>query len=154
MANSTVLRERVVAVTINDLFALISSYFGYEYSEWEDDILDLQEKWEEQGYIEIYQTPEDREYGFIKDSSLNSAGNISPYYIGLFHARVTPEGNDPLVIIKFHQEEDGTIADMKFMLSHDDFFGDREQKNNHQQLNLIWKEVDGFIQQTDSMRNS
>lgn len=152
MTNSTISKKPVVAVTINDMFSLISRYFGYNYDEWEDDILSLQEKWKEQGYIEIYQTPGDYQHGFIKDSSLNKVGNLCSYYLGLFHARVVDDGNDPLVIIKFHQEDDGTIADMKFMLDHDEFFGDKAQKKDRQQLQVIWKEVDAFIQQADKTK--
>jgi hypothetical protein len=35
------------------------------------------------------------------------------------------------------------------MLDHDDIFGDRSQKNDPQQLRIIWKNIDDFVKQAN-----
>ncbi|PKH03790.1 hypothetical protein CXF72_04230 [Psychromonas sp. MB-3u-54] len=141
-------RKNVEEVTINTLFGVLSDHYGYDYEEWLDEIIELQTKWENQGYIEIYQTYEDKEWGRVKDSSL--AQGASPYYIGLFHARLLNDrANDPLVIIKFHETKTGQLADMKLMVDHDDIFGLKNQKKSPEQLRSIRVQLDKFIQDAD-----
>ncbi|MFT4926003.1 MAG: hypothetical protein ACI8WB_002098 [Phenylobacterium sp.] len=105
--------------------------------------------WERQGYVEIYQTKDDRKHGLIKDSSTNTKGILCPFYIGLFHARLAAGETDPLVIVKFHEEGEEQYIDLKFMLDHDDIFGNRAQKNDPQQLRIIWKNIDDFVTQSE-----
>lgn len=148
MSNSQIIKKLIDEVSVNSLFGVLSKAYGYDYSEWIDDIIKLQEKWANQGYIEIYQTLEDREWGRVKDSSL--AQGASPYYIGLFHARLLSiMGNDPLVIVKFHETESGQIADMKLMLDHDEIFGDKNQKYSPEELRQLRKELNDLIIKAD-----
>ena len=125
-ASKTLLERTYISdVKVNSLFSVISNQFGYDASEWAIEIVALINIWKGNGYIEVYQTKEDREFGLIKGSSINERGVISPYYIGLFHARLIDSENDPLIIVKFHPVEgEHPYADMKFMLDHCDIFGD------------------------------
>lgn len=143
-------RTYISDVKVNSLFSVISNQFGYDPTEWATEIVALMTLWKDRGYIEVYQTKEDRAFGLIKDSSINDRGAISPYYIGLFHARLIDGDNDPLIIIKFHEVEgEHPYADMKFMLDHCDIFGDKSQKFDKAQMRFIWKQIDEFIQKAD-----
>ncbi|BBV93262.1 MULTISPECIES: hypothetical protein [Enterobacter] len=143
-------RTYISDVKVNTLFSVISDQFGYDAKDWAKEIVALMNLWKKNGFIEVYQTKEDRKFGLIKDSSINERGIISPYYIGLFHARLIDGDNDPLIIIKFHEVEgDHPYADMKFMLDHCDIFGDKSQKFDQAQMRFIWKQIDEFIQQAD-----
>ncbi|MFT4928642.1 MAG: hypothetical protein ACI8WB_004762 [Phenylobacterium sp.] len=58
--------------------------------------------------------------------------------------------NDPLVILKFHQQDNGEpFVDLKFMFDHDEIFGGKNQKYNLQQMKSIQKDIDVLIQQSD-----
>lgn len=105
--------------------------------------------WQDQNYVEIYQTVADRKFGFLKDSSLNSKGTIAPYYIGLFHVRLINGKNDPLVVVKFHETAEGEIIDMRFMIDHDDLFGNKATKRNSACLRAMWLEIDTRIKEGD-----
>lgn len=144
-------KARISDVKINSLFAVISDKFGYDAREWAKEIVALRKLWKENGFIEVYQTNEDRKFGLINDSSINNRGAISPYYIDLFHARLINDVNDPMIILKFHHiKDDQHYADMKFMLDHCDIFGDKSQEFDHAQMRFIWKQIDEFINKADS----
>jgi len=152
-ASKTLLERTYISdVKVNSLFSVISNQFGYDASEWAIEIVALINIWKGNGYIEVYQTKEDRKFGLIKDSSINERGVISPYYIGLFHARLIDSENDPLIIIKFHPVEgEHPYADMKFMLDHCDIFGDKSQKFDRARMQFIWKQIDESVQQADKL---
>ncbi len=145
--------KEIVEARLNSSFKAISDYFGYTAEEWVEEITALLQLWQEQGYVEIYQTPSDRKFGFIKDSSQNSRGSISPYYIGLFHARLVDGENDPLVVVKFHETPDGDIVDMRFMINHEKFFGNKATKRDSQSLRAMWLEIDTKIKIGDQNHN-
>ncbi|MFA1240969.1 hypothetical protein ACCC84_21915 [Serratia odorifera] len=150
VSQSQLTKTYISDVKVNSLFSIISQEFGYDAAEWALEIVALMNLWKQQGYIEVYQTKEDREHGLIKDSSINERGNIAPFYIGLFHARLVEGDNDPLIIIKFHEIEDGhPFADMKFMLDHCDIFGDKSQKFDQNQMRFIWKSIDECVKRAD-----
>ncbi|MCJ8272119.1 MAG: hypothetical protein MJK04_22320 [Psychrosphaera sp.] len=138
-------KREISEARINANFQSISDYFGYDANEYIDEIVALVQLWQDQGFVEIYQTVSDRKLGFIKDSSLNSKGAIAPYYIGLFHARLLDGENDPLVVIKFHETNQGEIIDMRFMIDHEDFFGNRKTKRDSASLRAMWLEIDAKI---------
>ncbi|MCP4990256.1 MAG: hypothetical protein GY928_30720 [Colwellia sp.] len=149
MSSSQVEKRNIEEATVNSLFGVLSEHYGYSYEEWIDEIVALQDKWEKQGYVEIYQTPQDKTWGRAKDSSL--AHGASPYYIGLFHARLlSTMEDDPLVIVKFHETETGQIVDMKLMVTHDDIFGAKNQKYNPAELKSLKIQLDKFIQEADT----
>ena len=149
MSNTQVERINIENATINTLFGVLSKEYGYSYEKWLDEILALQDKWEKQGYVEIYQTQQDRSWGRAKDSA--QVPGSSPYYIGLFHARLlSTMENDPLVIVKFHETKSGKIVDMKLMIDHNNFFGTKNQKYNPEQLRTLRIKLDKFVQQADT----
>ena len=148
--------QKISGVSIHDLFFEISAAIGYTYEIAEtylDDIEALVALWTKQGFIEVYAENADRQYGRVKDS--NSAPNSSPWYIGLYHARLLPSGdNDPLVVIVFDKldEENGevsVVATLRFMLNHDHMFGveGSREKFNIDAMRVIRKRIDGYIQQ-------
>lgn len=94
-------------VEIANKFDTTSDKFGFDQDvvdSYEDDILDLQELWETQGYIEVFDNAVHNRiaYGMVK-SSISDPG-ASPAYDDFYHARVLKDENDPLVIITFKGE--------------------------------------------------
>ena len=106
--------------------------------------------WQTQGYVEVYQTPQDKSYGLVKETHQTSRGIVVSYYIGLFHARLVDGDNDPLVVLKFHIDEDNNkYVDLKFMLDHDEAFGTNKQKYNNHELKEIHKSIDDLEKSCD-----
>lgn len=101
--DNPVQRQEISEVFLHDLFFEISESIGYTYDiveEYFQDIEALVELWSNQGFIEIYTADADRQYGRAKDT--NSTPNSSPWYTGLYHARLLKTGeHDPLVVIVF-----------------------------------------------------
>jgi len=154
MPPPSVVRHNVSGVYLHELFLTISAVFGYsdELAEsYLDDIGTLVELWTNQGYIEVYTDNADRQYGRAKDS--NSTANSSPWYIGLFHARILPSGeNDPLIVIVLEDVDEAgvatKVASLRFMLDHDDMFGELGRvKFDENVMRAIRKRVDSCIQQ-------
>ncbi len=152
-ANSSVVRHEISAVFLHDLFFEISDALGYTpdiAQTYLDDIEALVALWTEQGFIEVYTDNADRRYGRAKDS--NSTPNSSPWYIGLYHARLLRSGeNDPLVVIVFEKRDENgeisTVASLRFMLDHDDMFGVQGRaKFDADTMRAIRKRIDSFIQ--------
>ncbi len=153
----TVEKKYITRALINPEFKDISDFFGYDASKYTNEIATLLRQWQQQGYVEIYQTISDRTYGMIKSSELNEKGILAPYYIGLFHARLVQGEHDPLVVVKFHEDDlthhtatSTEAVDMRFMIAHDDFFGHRTVKNDPNKLRALWQEVNGKIQEGDA----
>lgn len=122
-------------VEIASKFESTSDKFGFDkevVDSYEDDILDLQELWEKQGYIDVYDPVEHKfvAYGMIKASI--SDPDASPAYDDLFHGRVLRNENDPLVIITFKGEilpqEEYEKAVILAMIDHDCMFMPKGRK--------------------------
>lgn len=140
MSSNTSDKEKhiyISRVEVSAKFASTSIKFGYDVEiqeDYDDDLLQLQEIWEEQGYIEIYDSTVhgDRAvYPLAKDS--NKTPGSSPHYTGLYHARLlSNSAPDPLVIVTF---QDATIAPRKYvkavieaMIYHDLMFLPKDKK--------------------------
>jgi hypothetical protein len=145
--SNNLIKYEVSKVKINPLFAQISiDWFGYDASEYVTEIATLVKLWQEQGYVEVYQTTQDKSYGLVKESHQTAKGVVVSYYIGLFHARLVDSGTDPLVVIKFHIDENNEkFVDLKFMLDHDEIFGTKKQKYDTHQLKEIHKSIDQLV---------
>lgn len=144
-------KRQINEATINEFFDEISDYFGYDANLYQDEIAELLQLWNDQGFVEIYQTNSDRAYGLIKDSSENNKGQTAPYYIGLYHARLLKSEHDPLIVVKFHKNEDGEDVDMRFMIHHENFFGIKDVKNDSKALRAMWLEIDAKIKEGDNI---
>lgn len=85
--------------------------------------------WQQQEFVEVYVENKDRLFGRAKDSSL--AYGASPYYIGLYHARLSYEENDPLVVLTFNYEDnpEQTTVSVRFMVDHDTLFGTKKKNS-------------------------
>lgn len=146
-ANGHLKRYDVSDVYIHDLFFDLSAELGYVLDIAEDYIDDLEALvalWTEQGFIEIYDKTEDRQYGRVKDS--NSVPGSTPWYIGLYHARLLPSGeNDPLVVIVLEEADGNHVISLRFMLDHDDMFGDRSAKRDPRRMKYIRQNIDNLI---------
>ncbi|MGP5513688.1 hypothetical protein [Pseudomonas helleri] len=150
--SSNVKRQTISGVYLHDLFFEISEAIGYTFEiadTYREDLKALVSLWTEQGFIEIYSENSDRAYGRVKDS--NSAQNSSPWYIGLYHARLLATGeDDPLIVIVFEtldeDEQPTVVASLRFMLDHDDMFGAKgREKFNVETMRAIRRRIDGFI---------
>lgn len=137
--------KRVVAtVELHKLFREISKQLGFtdqDLARYEDNIFDLLELWEQQGFIEIYEQDFERAFGRIKDSS-RALGAI-PWYLDLYHARIS-ENNDPLLVLRQDNQNSFSI---RFLTDHDMMFGSAEQKHHRKLMALIRQRIDQFIQQ-------
>ncbi|QWA14066.1 hypothetical protein GTU79_24505 [Sodalis ligni] len=65
------------------------------------DIAALIAKWRNDLEVEIYTENYEFQYGWIKSSRFNAAGEESEHYATYFHTRAKPNANDPLLIISF-----------------------------------------------------
>lgn len=135
---------------VHELFIDISDHFGYTAEKYEDELAELITIWEGQGYVEIYQNIDDRQYGRAKDSSL--VYGASPFYIGLFHVRLVRGDNDPLVVLVFEDRENeeggiDKVASLRFMLDHDDMFGTKGEKRDPAFMKELRARIDAFVKQ-------
>lgn len=141
---------------LNKIFTDISDELGFSEKRINDDyflsFLTLIQIWESQKYVDVYIDNSDRQYGRAKDS--NSVLGSSPFYTGLYHARVVNGCNDPLVVIKFMPEQfDNTLKylSIRFFIHHDDMFGANSAiKNNKAKMRQIRMRVDGYIQRAEN----
>lgn len=134
-------------VEIASKFESTSDTFGFDQDvvdSYEDDILDLQELWEAQGHIEIFDPASHNfvAYGMVK-ASISDPG-ASPSYDDLYHARVLKQENDPLVIVKFKGEiipqKEYEKAVILAMIDHDYMFmpkGDKARHRKDQQRKYV-----------------
>lgn len=153
MDRNTIDKKPIVAVEINQFFADFSFEFGYEATEYAEEIIELQTLWESQKFIEVYRNDIDRRYGRAKPSDEDVSAGTIPHLIGLYHVRLLQKGNDPLIILTFEKavtaddSEEGEIAVMRFMLSHDDIFGELKDKKWPERLKKIKSYVSRLIEQ-------
>ncbi|WP_151765746.1 hypothetical protein [Acinetobacter colistiniresistens] len=155
---NTIEKKHIAHVDIHELFFAISISIGFtmeDIEDYEDEIAALVQRWEDQGYIEIYTEDKDRKYGRAKEMA--SVRNSVPYYLGMYHARVLKGENDPLLVVTFDDVEmEGasvTVATVRFMAIHDDLFGPQGKgspKFNDDQMRAIRKKIDGYRQQGDA----
>ncbi|MGX9244074.1 hypothetical protein ACWXWB_22830 [Pantoea dispersa] len=139
-------------VEIANKFATTSDKFGFDQDvvdSYEDDILDLQELWETQGYIEVFDNAIHNRiaYGMVK-SSISDPG-ASPAYDDFYHARVLKDENDPLVIITFKGEiipqQQYEKAVILTMIDHDFMFmpyGKKTRSLKDQQRKYVRHHID------------
>ncbi|OOF45783.1 hypothetical protein BKK51_05110 [Rodentibacter trehalosifermentans] len=142
-------RKHIKFVEIHGLFTEISLALGFTQEDIDDyssNLAQLVALWEKQEFIEIYVDNKDRLFGRAKDSSL--AIGASPYYIGLYHARLSYQDNDPLIVLTFDYEDnpETTTVSIRFMIDHDTLFGTKEEKFIQQRMKDIRKRIDNFIQ--------
>lgn len=142
-------RKHIKFVEIHHLFTEISLALGFTEQDIEQHSANLAELialWRQQQFVEIYIENQDRLFGRAKDSSLSYGA--SPYYIGLYHARLSYNENDPLVVLTFDYEDNPqqTSVSIRFMVDHDTLFGTKKEKYIQQRMKEIRKRIDDFIQ--------
>jgi len=143
----------ISSVKVNELFTSFSLDYNYDPSDYNHELASLIFLWEDQGYVEIYQTIQDREYGRIKSSDEDGNGKFIYQYCDIYHARVTKDGHDPLVVVKFQTDEDDPTTEhvsLRFLSDHDQLFGTIKQKNNRGHLKVIRDLADDKIIKGDS----
>lgn len=136
-------------VVLNKLFYQISSELGFSEAVIESylpDILALAKLWQQQGFVEVYQTKAERQWGRIKDS--NSTVGSSPWFIGTYHARLIENENDPLLVIRFEGEKEETLS-IRFLADHNDLFGCKAEKTYPQTLKKIKQRIFEFLNSGD-----
>lgn len=130
-------------VTLNEFFAELSKELGFtddDLAHYENNVFALLEMWEEQGYVEIYVLDDERDIGRLKDS--NSIVGSSPWYIDLYHARIS-KYNDPLIVLR---RDDEASFSIRFLTDHDTMFGTKEQKNYPELMRKVRQRIDALIQ--------
>ncbi|MDH2997868.1 hypothetical protein A1D22_00775 [Pasteurellaceae bacterium LFhippo2] len=136
--------QRITAtVELHILFYQISKDFGFseeDIQSHEESIFTLLELWEQQGYVEVYESVEERELGRIKDSS--KAIGAVPWYLDLYHARLS-KNNDPLLVLRRDSDISFTI---RFLANHNQIFGEKADKYSKLAMDRIRKRIDDFIQ--------
>ncbi|BBE95103.1 hypothetical protein [Haemophilus influenzae] len=142
-------RKHIKFVEIHHLFTQISLALGFteqDIDKHSTNLAELIALWQQQEFVEVYVENKDRLFGRAKDSSL--VYGASPYYIGLYHARLSYEENDPLVVLTFNYEDnpEQTTVSVRFMVDHDTLFGTKEEKFIQQRMKDIRKRIDDFIQ--------
>ncbi|KMK50482.1 hypothetical protein RO21_11605 [[Actinobacillus] muris] len=147
-------RKHIKFVEIHRLFTEISLALGFteqQIDQHSANLAELISLWQQQQFVEIYIENQDRLFGRAKDSSLSYGA--SPYYIGLYHARISYTENDPLVLLTFEYEDnpEQTTVSVRFMVDHDTLFGRKEEKFIQQKMKAIRKRIDDFIQQGNQM---
>ncbi|MCI0911800.1 hypothetical protein [Pseudomonas putida] len=154
--DKSVTQQPISSVYIHDLFFEISDEIGYDYDTAEsylEHLADLIALWSKQGFIEIYAENADRKWGRIKDS--NSVPGSTPWYTGLYHARIVDNrDNDPLIVVVFEEQSDDDkmnhVASIRFMLDHSDMFGEGGEKFSVEKMRQIRRRIDAFIQRGGS----
>ncbi len=143
-------REAISSVKINQFFNEISGEYGYDTAKYFDDLLALIDKWEEQKFVEIYAVNDDRLYGRAKESDNDGQNRLILEYIGIYHARLRSNFNDPLVVIKFSEDSDGKkYVSVRFITDHNKLFGEFAIKGNRSSLKALRKSVDENVRKGD-----
>lgn len=140
-------KKHISAVILNPLFDQMSQEFGFQFSDYEGDVLDLIEFWESDGFVEVYTNNQDRAYGRAKASDSGSEPGTIPHLMGLYHVRLLAKKNDPLVIITFDKNEsdERDVAHLRFILDHNQIFGAINEKYDPNRLKEIKKIVSEAI---------
>jgi len=129
----------ISSVKVNELFNDFSYEYGYDPSDYANELARLISIWEEQGYIEVYQISQDRAYGKIKSSELDGNGHFIYQYCGLYHARIIYNEHDPLLVVKFVKEPKNPqleYVSMRFISDHEQLFGTIQDKFNRNSLTI------------------
>jgi hypothetical protein len=150
--DSSIIRRDITGVELSHLFFEISNEIGYTHDvagTYVTHLQDLMSLWADQGFVEIYTHDHDRAWGRVKDS--NSTPGSTPWYMGLYHARIQRGENDPLAVVVFEQQTQdgvvGQIASIRFMLDHDDMFGVGSEKFNPKRMREIRGRIFEFIKE-------
>ncbi|MBK4828296.1 hypothetical protein IMY97_09290 [Pectobacterium versatile] len=98
------IKKRISGVDLRAGFHLTSQALGFppgKQAPLMADIAVLVAKWRSILEVEIYTKNYEFQYGRIKSSRFNAAGEESEHYATYFHTRAKPNAGDPLLIISF-----------------------------------------------------
>lgn len=134
-------------VSLHKLFREISRELGFSDEDIDNyamDVFELLDKWEQQGFVEVYENYSDRKVGRLKRSDLGKYA--IPWYLEPYHARIS-EKNDPLIVLrKDNEDQRGEYSfSVRFLITHDKMFGSLNEKNNEAILKKIKMTVDTLI---------
>ncbi|WP_052119482.1 hypothetical protein [Gallibacterium genomosp. 1] len=135
-------QRKINDVIISHDFYQLSEKIGYTADiilDYQQEIGQLIQTWKLAKCVEIYQDNSDYAYGRIKDT--NSTDGSSPYYIGVFHSRVLPDDNDPLLVLTFS----GDVLMIRMFADHDELFGTFQEKHNKSKLKSIKQRISSFL---------
>lgn len=140
----------IKSVKINQLFAEISQEHGYDFNNYFDDLFVLIEKWEQEKCVEIYKVDDDRAYGRAKESDSDGKGKLIIEYIGVYHTRLRRHFNDPLLVVKFCEDDEGhPYVSVRFITDHNKMFGDFSIKHVKSSMKSLRESVDEQIHRGD-----
>jgi len=137
-------------VKINQFFTEFSGEYGYDTAKYIDDLSDLIDKWIEAGCVEVYKRDDDKLFGRAKESDSDGQGRLVVEYIGIYHTRLRPNFNDPLVVIKFNEDAAGKkYVSVRFITDHNQLFGDFDIKHDAVGVRSLRRSVDAKIRHGD-----
>lgn len=134
--------RKIKDVIISHDFYLLSDQIGYTADiilDYQQEIQQLVSLWKSKKQVEIYQHYTDYAYGRIKDT--NSTQGSSPYYVGIFHSRVLPDDNDPLLVLTFSDD----VLVIRMFADHDELFGAFHEKQNQSRLKTIKQRISSSL---------
>ncbi|WP_439257850.1 hypothetical protein [Lonepinella sp. BR2271] len=114
------------------------------------DLATLINTWQVQGFVEVYHQDSDAKHGRIKPSHINAKGSITPLYIGLYHARVQYNQNDPLLIVTFEPDQTSSNDNkqtpiIRFLIDHNSMFVHFNEKHQQQIMHKIHQTINKLI---------
>ena len=143
--------KKISSVKVSETFVDFSFKYNYDPSHYTSQLARLISIWENQEFIEIYQTASTKAYGKIKSSEIDGKGSFIYQYCDLYHARLFQSHYDPLVVLKFQQDPDNLnqeYVSLRFISDHDQLFGTLSVKNDRNHLKIRDK-ADVLIQKGD-----
>lgn len=135
-------QRKIKDVIISHDFYLLSEKIGYTADiilDYQQEISELVEGWKQAQQVEIYDDNRDYAYGRIKDT--NSTYGSSPFYIGVFHSRVLPDDNDPLLVLTFSDD----VMVIRMFADHDELFGTFSDKQNKRKIKSIKQRISNWL---------
>ncbi len=135
-------QRKIKDVIINHDFYLLSERIGYTADiilDYQQEIEALVQQWKTAKQVEIYTDNKDYAYGRIKDT--NSTNGSSPYYIGVFHSRVLPDDNDPLLVLTLNND----VLVLRMFADHDELFGTLKDKPNRNKLKDLKQRISSWL---------
>ena len=82
-------------------------------------------KWNNDQFVDIYESGDNHKYGMIKSSHKDKSGKITLCYSDFFHSRLINKNFDPLILLTFENVKDHAYPWLivETLVNHDQIFG-------------------------------
>lgn len=121
-------RKNISAVDFRKNFLTNSHAYGFNESKVKflyKDIFRLVLKWNNDQFVDIYESGDNHKYGMIKSSHKDKSGKITLCYSDFFHSRLINKNFDPLILLTFENVKDHAYPWLivETIVNHDQMFG-------------------------------